>query len=45
MIDLGPHTMTIGDWVFVAALQLGLIALAVSAIWLAVRLTRETSRL
>ncbi len=44
MIGLGPHTMSVGDWVFVAALQLGLIALAVSAIWLAVRLTRETSR-
>jgi len=25
--------MTIGAWVFVAALQLGLSALAVSAIW------------
>ncbi len=44
MIGLGPHTTTIGDLVFVAALQLGLIALAVSAIWLAVRLTREASR-
>ncbi len=44
MIDLGPHTMGTGDWVFVAVFQLGLIALAVFAIRLAVRLTRETSQ-
>ena len=40
MIGLGPHTMSIGDWVFVAALQVGLVALAVVAIWLTVRATR-----
>lgn len=43
MIGIGPHTMTTGDWVFVAALQVGLIAFAVFAIWLAVRLTRDVS--
>ena len=41
MIGLGPHTMSTGDWVFVVALQVGLIALAVTAIWLAVRMTRS----
>jgi hypothetical protein len=41
MIGLGPHTMSTGDWVFVAALQVGLVALAVVAIWLAVRMTRS----
>ena len=41
MIGLGPHTMSTGDWVFVVALQVGLIALAVLAIWLAVRMTRS----
>lgn len=41
MIGLGPHTMTAADWVFVAALQVGLIALAVLAVWWAARLTRE----
>ena len=41
MIGLGPHTMSTGDWVFVVALQVGLIALAGLAIWLAVRMTRS----
>ena len=41
MIGLGPHTMTTGLWVFVALLQVGLIALAGLAIWLAVRVTRS----
>jgi hypothetical protein len=40
MIGLGPHIMSSGDWVFVVALQVGLVALAVVAIWLAVRMTR-----
>ena len=35
MIGLGPHTMTTGLWVFVALLQVGLIALAVFAVWFA----------
>ncbi len=39
MIGLGPHTMTAGDWVFLVALQIGLIALAVFAILLAVHAT------
>ena len=41
MIGLGPHSMGTGDWIFVVALQVGLIALAVLAIWLAVRATRS----
>ena len=41
MIGLGPHAMNTGDWIFVAALQLGLIALAVLAVYLAARLTRS----
>jgi hypothetical protein len=44
VIGLGPHRMGTGDLVFVAVFQLGLIALGVFAVWLAVRLTRETSR-
>jgi hypothetical protein len=40
MIGVGPHEMTTGVWVFVAVLQGGLIALAVFAVWLAVRATR-----
>jgi len=41
MIGLDPHTMTTAGWVFVAVLQLGLILLAVFAVWLAVRVTRS----
>jgi hypothetical protein len=33
--------MTMADWVFVGLLQVGLIALAVLAVWWAARLTRE----
>lgn len=44
MIRLGPHTMTVADWVFIAALQVGLIALAVLAVWWAPRPTREGRR-
>jgi len=42
MIGVGHHTMTAGDWVFLALLQAGLILLAVFAVWLAVRMTRRT---
>jgi len=41
MIGIGPHEMSGGDWIFVAALQVGLIALALFSIWLAVRATRR----
>ena len=41
MIGLGPHTMSTFDWVFVAVVQVGLVALAVLAVWWAARLTRE----
>ena len=44
MIGLGPHTMTAADWLFIAALQVGLIALAVLAVWWAARPTREGRR-
>ena len=44
MIGLGPHTMTVADGVFIAALQVGLIALAVPAVWWAARLRREGRR-
>lgn len=44
MIGLGPHTMTVADWGFIAALQVGLVALAVLAVWWAARLTREGRR-
>ena len=37
MIGLGPHTMSAGDWIFLAALQLILVLVAVFAVWLAVR--------
>ena len=40
MIPVGPHTMSTGDWIFLAALQVGLIALELLAFWLAVRSTR-----
>lgn len=43
MIGLGPHTMSTGDWVFVALLQLGLIMLAAFAISLVVHITRGGS--
>ena len=39
-MGLGPHTMSTGDWVFVALLQLGLVVLAALAFWLAVHITR-----
>ena len=39
MIGLGPHTMSTGDWVFVVALQVGLIVLAALAILPAMRTT------
>jgi hypothetical protein len=41
MIGLGPHTMSTTGWVFVVALRVGLLALAVLALWLAVRATRS----
>ncbi len=41
MTGLGPHTMSTTDWVFVVALQVELLALAVLAPWLAVRATRS----
>ena len=41
MIGLGPHTMSVGDWLFVALLQFGLVVLSALAIWLAVRITRS----
>ena len=44
MIGLGPHTMTTGLWIFVAALQVGLIALAFFAVWLAAGRPRLTRR-
>jgi hypothetical protein len=44
VIGLGPHAMTTADWVFVAVMQVGLIALAALAIWWAIRLTREGRR-
>lgn len=45
MIGLGPHTMSTGDWIFVAVLQLTLIPLAVFAVWLAARMTGPGSGL
>ena len=44
MIGLGPHTMTAGDWAFIAAIQVGLIALAVLAVCWAAQLRREGRR-
>ena len=44
MIGLYPHTMTAADWAFIAALQVGLIALALLAVWWAARLRREGRR-
>jgi hypothetical protein len=41
MIGIGQHTMSAGDWVFVVALQVGLLALAMLALWVAVRATRS----
>jgi hypothetical protein len=43
MIGLGPHEMGAGDWIFLAALQLSLVLLAIVAVWLAVRATRPGS--
>lgn len=42
MIGIGPHEMSGGDWLFLAALQGGLIALALLSLWLAVRATRRS---
>jgi hypothetical protein len=44
VIGLGPHTMTTGDWIFVAALQVALVVATAFAIWLAVHATRPGSR-
>ncbi len=44
MIGLGPHTMSTGDWVFIAVLQLVLILLAVFAVWFAARMTRAGNK-
>ena len=33
MIGLGPHTLSQGDWLFVALLQLFLIVAAALAVW------------
>ena len=44
MIGIGPHTMTTGDWIFVGVLQVGLIVLAVFAVWWAARVTRGDPR-
>jgi hypothetical protein len=35
VIGLGPHTMSTGDWIFIAVLQLALILLVVFAVRLA----------
>jgi hypothetical protein len=43
VIGLGPHTMSTGDWVFIAVVQLALILLAVFALWFAARMTRQGS--
>ena len=40
MIGLGPHDMSTADWVFIAALQVGLIVAALFAVWHAARATR-----
>jgi hypothetical protein len=40
MMGVGPHTMSTGDWVFIAVLQLVLILLALCAVWFAARMTR-----
>jgi hypothetical protein len=33
VISLGPHTMTGGDWAFVASLQIELVLLAAFGLW------------
>jgi len=43
MIGLGPHTMSAGDRIFLAVLQVSLVLLAVFAVWLAVHATRPRS--
>jgi hypothetical protein len=40
MIGLGPHTMSAADWVFLGALQVGLVLAAAFAVWLAIRATQ-----
>ena len=39
MIGLGPHEMGAGGSIFLAALQLTLVLVAVFAVWLAARAT------
>jgi hypothetical protein len=43
VIGLGPHGMGAGGWIFLAALQLILVLVAVFAVWLAVRATGPRS--
>lgn len=43
MIGLGPHTMSTADWVFLGALQVGLVLAAVFAIYVAFQATRPRS--
>ena len=43
MIGLGPHTMSAGDWIYVAILQLGLLLFAAFALWLTIHTTRPRS--
>jgi hypothetical protein len=43
MIGLGPHTMSPGDWVLLAILQLSLLLFAAFALWLAIHTTRPRS--
>lgn len=41
MIAVGAHQMSMAGWVFLGALQLGLVLAAVIAVALAVRATRS----
>ncbi len=41
MLGVGPHQMTMADWVFLGALQFGLVLAAVIAVGLAVHATRS----
>lgn len=42
MIGVGPHDMGGGEWLFVAALQGGLVVLAAVSLWVALRATRRS---
>jgi len=43
MIGLVPHTMSAGDWVSLAIVQLSLLLFAGFALWLAIHTTRPRS--